>query len=273
MDYLPAIQFAAAINIGYIIPTILKKVYGVLENINASYAGIFDEVKSKVVLKKTEINSIEVIETKKDHSTQQAIDCLCNELDNLTTECDNKEKSVKALVDRFVGCSGYRSLFFYSALYSVLVLLLIPFCHQHKEIWTFKLLMYIFSVFSLLYLIGLFFNVIVKKKDISCHLVLWRFMIFMTLATIVVAVNSLLSKYILINDFVESLLSWLSVMIPFLPGVCCILFISALIFYSVFIAKTFAKNSQKEFDRISKGADKLNEINKILNGDISLTQV
>lgn len=272
MDYLPAIQFAAAINIGYIIPTILEKVYGVLENIDASYLGIFDEVKSKVVLKKAEINRIEVVETKKDHSTQQAINSLCEELDILTAECNTKEEGVKKLIARFVGCSGYRSLFFYSALYSVMVLLMIPFCHQHKALWSFNLFLYTFSFISIVYLICLLFNVIIKKKDISCHLVLWRFIIFFLLSILFVFFNSFLPTLIVIGNLVESILSWLTIVIPFFPGMCCILFISSLIFYSICIAKKFAKLSEEKFDCISKGADKLNEFNKILNGDISLTK-
>ena len=37
MDYLPAIQFAAAMNIGYVLPDIMAKMNSVLNNINNGY--------------------------------------------------------------------------------------------------------------------------------------------------------------------------------------------------------------------------------------------
>lgn len=36
-DYLAAIQFAAALNIGYIIPDLLRKMYGVLHDVDDGY--------------------------------------------------------------------------------------------------------------------------------------------------------------------------------------------------------------------------------------------
>ena len=74
MDYLPAIQFAAALNIGYIIPNVLEKMYNLLESINASYLDILAEVRNKTVVKNDEVSRIDVIKKDEEHTTQTAID-------------------------------------------------------------------------------------------------------------------------------------------------------------------------------------------------------
>lgn len=271
MDYLPAIQFAAALNIGYIIPTILEKVYGVLENIDVSYLGILSEVKNKAVLKKDEVCHIHVINTVDNHSTQDAIDQLSSGLEELRIECDEKGDSEKKIIKSFIGCSGYRSLFFYSALFSIFVLILIPFCHQHINVWGFKCFLYLFSVISSIYLIVLFINVIVKKKDISCHKVLWRFITFVVIAAIVAFFNGLIPSVVYISLTMERVLSWMSILVSFLPGATCVLFISGLILYSKVLAKRYANKAEEKLLKLSAGVDKLNEMNKILNGEISLS--
>ena len=109
MDYLPAIQFVAALNIGYIIPNILKKMYDVLENINVSYEEILKDVKNKAVIKQSEVCSIHVVKTTDKQTTQGAVDKLKVKLNDVIKECENKGKVVKSVVDSFIGCVGYRS--------------------------------------------------------------------------------------------------------------------------------------------------------------------
>ena len=150
MDYLPAIQFVAALNIGYIIPNMLQKMYGVLENINVSYEGILTDVKNKAVIKHSEVCNIHVVKTTDQQTTQGAVDKLKVKLKEITDDCEDKGRVVKSVVDGFIGCIGYRSIFLYSALYAVSALLLIPFCHQHADVWAYRWFFYVFTALSML---------------------------------------------------------------------------------------------------------------------------
>lgn len=101
MDYLPAIQFAAALNLGYILPNILQKMYGVLENINTSYLGILADVKSRTTVKTNELCNIHIVETKEDDSTRPAIEQLKGQVDIIAKDCEEKEKKIKSIIDDF----------------------------------------------------------------------------------------------------------------------------------------------------------------------------
>ena len=185
IDYLPAIQFAAALNIGYIIPDIMVKMNSVLNNLNNGYMYILQEVQSEIILKSDEVRKICVVETTDNRTTQIYIDKLLSNLKRLKEKCDDKERFLGSLIDSFVSCKGYRSLFFYSALFSIFELLLIPFCHQHNEIWTLRLFFYMVNTLSLLYLFFLYLRVICTRKDVSCRNVFAKFMLILKSATII----------------------------------------------------------------------------------------
>lgn len=271
IDYLPAIQFAAALNIGYIIPNILAKMYKVFESVDASYKKILDEVKNKTIIKQNEIGYIPVVETVDKHSTKTPIDQLSKQLDNIKDNCDSNTHRIESTVKRFVDCSGYRSIFLYSALFSILALLIIPFCHQHDNNWMYRCFFYLFSTMSLAYVILLFIKVIVKKKDIRCQWVLWMFVLFVVISIIIAEVNANLPITIFyVNPAIESLFSWFAIGVAFIPGVGCLAFLSFLIVYTISIAKICAYKAEKQFKKVNNAAEKLDEINKILNGDISI---
>lgn len=271
IDYLPAIQFAAALNIGYVIPDILSKIYKTLANIDASYKQILNEVRNKIIVKQNEIDYIHVVETVDDHSTKESIEKLSNKLDSIKENCDNNANGIEDTIKRFVGCSGYRSIFLYSAIFSIFSLLIIPFCHQHDSNWMYRCFFYLFNSISFVYIIILFFMVIAKKKDISCQSVLWMFVLFLIISFAIAMVNSGLStKIIVINSTMESVFSWLAIGVAFIPGVGCLAFLSALIIYTITLAKIYACKADKQFKQIKEAVDKLDEFNKILNGDISI---
>ena len=74
MDYLPAIQFAAALNIGYVIPDIMAKMNSVLNNINNGYVAILQSVRNKIIVKAQEVNGKCVVETKDNRTTKGYIE-------------------------------------------------------------------------------------------------------------------------------------------------------------------------------------------------------
>jgi hypothetical protein len=126
-------------------------------------------------------------------------------------------------------------------------------------------------VISAIYLVVLFINVIVKKKDISCHKMLWRFITFVVIAAVVAFINGFIPSVVYISQTMERILSWMSILVSFLPGSICVLFISALILYSKVLAKRYANKAEEKLVKLSSGVDKLNEMNKMLNGEISLS--
>ena len=271
MDYLPAIQFAAALNIGYIIPDLLRKVYDVLNNINVAYANILERLKNEIVIKTNEVNNICVIETKDDKTTQPIIDKILVKIKSLSDGCDEKKDSLKIVIDGFVDCSGYRSLFFYSALYSVFVLLLIPFCYHHPYSWSLRLFFYSFNTLSILYLVGLFLRVIITKRDVSCRDVLGKFMVFFILSVIWAYCNSFISAFIFINKTTEEFLAGLSVGCPLIPGAGCMFFLMLLIVYSIISAKVYSFRTKRQFKKINKVEKKLDEMKDMLEGNITVS--
>ena len=273
MDYLPAIQFVAALNIGYIIPNILEKMYNVLENINVSYEGILTDVKNKAVIKHSEVCNIHVVKTTDKQTTQGAVDKLKTKLKEIMDDCEEKGRVVKSVVDGFIGCIGYRSVFLYSALYAVSALLFIPFCHQHADIWAFRWFFYVFTALSLLYIVGLFLYVLIKKSDVSCRKILWRFLLTAVSSAIVATVNSILPTVIVVGKAVEDALSWMAIVVSFIPSVGCLLFLTGLIFYSICIAKRYANKADAQFVEINKQAARLDEFNKLLSGEVTLTDI
>ena len=271
MDYLPAIQFVAALNIGYIIPNILHKMYDVLENINVSYEEILNDVKNKAVIKLNEVCNIHVVQTTDQQTTQGAIDKLKAKLNVITKDCENKGRVVKSIIDGFIGCVGYRSVFLYSALYSVFALLLIPFCHQHADVWAYRWFFYLFTAGSLMFVIGLFVYVLLKKSDISCRKILWVFMLIAIIAAIASFVNSIFPSVILVNKMAEDVLSWMSILVSFAPSMGCVLFLTGLILYSIYVAKRYANDAEEQFDEINKQAARLDDFNKLLSSEVTLT--
>lgn len=105
----------------------------------------------------------------------------------------------------FINRSGYRSIFFYSAMYSIFALLAIPFCHQHQEVWAFKWFFYVYTVLSLLYIVVLYVIVILRKSDISCRGVLWWFILFSIISTTAAYVNDQLPSLIQIPSTLETI--------------------------------------------------------------------
>lgn len=270
MDYLPAIQFAAALNLGYILPNILKRMYGVLENINVSYLGILADVKSRTTVKINELCNIHIIETKEDDSTRPAIEQLKGQVNTIAKDCEENEKKIKSIIDEFIDCSGYRSIFFYSAIYSIFALLAIPFCHQHPGLWAVKWFFFVFTILSLLYIIVLFIVVITRKSDISCRGVLWWFIMFAIISAIAAYVNVILPPLIQVSSEFATIISWFSIIISFLPGTGCAVFVSCLILCSIVMAKSYRRGANKQLEQINSYTEKLDEFNKILKGEISL---
>lgn len=271
MDYLPAIQFAAALNIGYIIPDLLRKVYMVLNNINAGFSNILQGVKNKAVIKTEEVKSICVVETKDEKSTRAVVNKMLEKIKALSDGCDEKENNLQTVIGKFIDCSGYRSLFFYSALYSIFALLIVPFCHQHHETWNYSLFLYTFSILSIVYLFGLFLFVVITKKDVSCRIVFGLFALFLFLSVLWVYINSNLPPSIVVNSSRESFLASLSVIIPFMPGFGCLLFVMLLIVYSVLSAEIYSIRARRQFAKINKLTKRLDEINDFLDGNVSIS--
>lgn len=271
MDYLPAIQFAAALNIGYIIPDLLRKVYTVLNNINAGYSNILQGVKNKAIIKTDEVSHICIVETKDDKSTKKVVDSILAKIKVMLDGCDEKENNLQTIIGKFIDSSGYRSLFFYSALYSIFALLIVPFCHQHHETWNYSLFLYSFSILSLVYLLVLFLFVVITKKDVSCRSVFGLFALFLFLSVLWVYINKYLLPSVVVNGSRESILASLSVIIPFIPGFGCLLFVILLIVYSFLSAKAYSIWTRWQFVKINKLTKKLDEINDFLDGNISIS--
>ena len=273
MDYLPAIQFVAALNIGYIIPDILQKMYKVLENINVSYEIILRDVKNKAIVKRNEVCNISVVETTDKQSTKGVINRLKEKLDDITRDSEEKGEVLQSVVDGFIGCVGYRSVFFYSALYSVSALLLIPFCHQHSNSWDYRCFFYLFTVLSLLFLVGLFVYILVKQSDVSCRKILWIFMTVAVVAALASLVNSFLPSVIVATQTFEDVMSWMAIVVPFIPCTGCLLFLTGLILYSIRIAKNYASKANAQFEEINGQMAQLDSFNKLLSSDVILTDI
>lgn len=263
IDYLPAIQFAAALNIGYIIPDIMAKMNSVLNNINNGYVGILQDVRSKIVLKSQEISGVCVIKTDDNRTNKGFVNKQLQSLKTLKEGCDAEEQSLETRINGYVNCSGYRSIFFYSALFSIFELFIIPFCHQHNEVWAFKVFFYTMNTTSLLFLISLFVKVIYTKKDISCRSVFGIFILLLLLSSISAYINSLLPPAIEIGNVAEKIMASFSAIISFMPGAGCVVFLMILVYYATIIARLYSVRTTIKFWQINKAMKKLNVIDEV----------
>lgn len=270
MDYLSAIQFAAALNIGYVLPNVMAKMHGVLNNINDGYLSVLQAVQSKIVVKSQELSERCVIETKDNRTTKGYIDRQLNNLKSIKDGCDAKESSLKMMIDGYVNCSGYRSMFFYSAMFSVFSLILIPFCHQHNNVWGIKMFLYALNIMSILYIFVLFVVVLVKRKDISCRGVFGMFTFFVITAAIVAYVNSSLPVLFKVDAIEETIMSSLSVIVSFIPVAICMLFLMGLVFYATLVAKKYAIRSWLQFRVIDRAMKKLNVMDELLEAEVTV---
>ena len=270
MDYLPAIQFAAAFNIGYLLPDIMAKMNGVLNNINNGYVGILQAVQNKIVVKSQEVSGKCIVETTDNRTTKGYIDQLLNSLKSIKDGCDAKESSLSKMIDGYVNCSGYRSMFFYSGMFSVFALILIPFCHQHNDLWGIKMFFYALNSISIVYIFVLFVVVLATRKDISCRGVLGMFMLFVLIAAVAAYVNSLLPILIKVDPLAEKLMSSLSVIVSFIPVVGCMLFLMVQVFYATLVARTYAFRAWVQFHRINRAMKKLNIIEELFGAEVTV---
>ena len=270
MDYLPAIQFAAAMNIGYVLPDIMAKMNSVLNNINKGYVDVLQAVQSKIVVKSQEVSGKCVIETKDNRTTKGYVDRQLNKLKSIKEDCDEKEALLSKMIGVYVNCSGYRSMFFYSALFSVFSLVLIPFCYQHNDSWGVKMYLYMLNSISLLYISVLFVVVLVTRKDISCRGVFGMFMLFVLTAAVVAYVNSWFSVLITVGSIGEKLISSLSVIVPFIPVAGCMLFLMGLVLFATLVARAYAFRSWVQFYRIDRAIKKLNAIDESLEAEVKV---
>jgi len=169
-----------------------------------------------------------------------------------------------------VNCCGYRSVFFYSAMFSVFSLILIPFCHQHNDIWGVKMFLYTFNCISIVYISVLFVVVLWARKDISCRGVFGMFMFFAITAAIAAYVNSLFPVLIKVGPIEEKLMSSLSVIVSFIPVAGCMLFLMGLVFYATLVAKKYAVRAWVQFRVIDRAMKKLNEIDELLGAEVTV---
>lgn len=270
IDYLPAIQFAAALNIGYIIPDVMEKMNSVLNNINNGYLNVLQDVRSRVILKSDEVGRIGVLETKDNRTSRGYVNNLLSKLKSVKDGCDRKEESLTAAINGFVKCKGYRSVFFYSALFSVLALIIIPYCHQHNDVWAFRMFFYTLNCISILYLAILFLIVICSRSDMSCRKVFGLFMLFIVISAVAAYVNELLPSMIYISNNAETLMSGLALAVPFLPGVGCMLFLMVLVFYAEAVAHAYSLGARIQFWRINRAMKKLDVINEVLEEEVTV---
>lgn len=270
IDYLPAIQFAAALNIGYIIPDIMAKMNSVLNNINNGYVGILQDVRSRIVLKSQEINGTCIIKTDDKRTNKGFIDRQLQNLKTLKEGCDAEEQFLEAMINSYVNCSGYRSVFFYSALFSVFELLIIPFCHQHGDVWAFRVFFYWMNSTSLLFLIGLFIKVIYTKKDVSCRSVFGIFMLLLLVSMAAAYINSLLPTAIEIGSVEEKIIASFSAIISFIPGTGCMVFLMILVYYATIIARLYSVRTGIKFWQINKAMKKLNVIDEVFEEEVTV---
>ena len=270
MDYLPAIQFAAALNIGYLLPDIMSKMNSVLNNINNGYVDILQAVQNKIIVKSQEVSGKCVVETKDNRTTKGYINQQLNNLQSIKEGCDAKESSLSNMIDGYVNCSGYRSVFFYSGMFSVLALILIPFCHQHNDLWGIKMFFYTLNSISIVYISILFVVVLLTRNDISCRGVFGMFMLFILIAAVAAYVNSLLPVLVKIGPIKEKLMASLSVIVSFIPIVLCMLFLMALVFYATLFARMYAFRAWLKFHRIDRAMKKLSVIDELLGAEVTV---
>lgn len=270
MDYLPAIQFAAALNIGYLLPDIMSKMNSVLNNINNGYVDILQAVQNKIIVKSQEVSGKCVVETKDNRTTKGYIDQQLNNLKSIKEGCDAKESSLSNMIDGYVNCSGYRSVFFYSGMFSVLALILIPFCHQYNDLWGIKMFFYTLNSISIVYISILFVVVLLTRNDISCRGVFGMFMMFILIAAVAAYVNSLLPVLVKIGPVEEKLMASLSVIVSFIPIVLCMLFLMALVFYATLVARMYAFRAWLKFHRIDRAMKKLSVIDELLGAEVTV---
>ena len=164
-------------------------------------------MKNKAIVKNSEVCNIHVVKTTDQQTTQGVVDKLKAKLNEITKDCEDKGKVVKSLVDGFIGCIGCRSIFLYSALYAISALLLIPFCHQHSDVWAYRWFFYVFTAISLLFIIGLFLKVLRKKSDVSCRKILWIFFAITIISAATSLINSFLPTVIVVGKTAEDVLS------------------------------------------------------------------
>lgn len=130
---------------------------------------------------------------------------------------------------------------------------------------------YVFTALSLLYIIGLFLYVLIKKTDVSCRKILWIFLLIVLSTSVIAIINSFLPTLFVVGKAFEDLLSWMSIVVSFIPSVGCLLFLTGLILYSIYIAKSYAGKANAQFVEINRQAARLDEFNKLLCGDVTLT--
>lgn len=270
MDYLSAIQFAAALNIGYILPDIMAKMSSVLNNINNGYVDILQAVRSKIIVKAQEVNEKCVVETTDKRTTKGYLNRQLEQLKSIKEGCDSRESLLRKTIDGYVKCSGFRSLFFYSAIFSVFALVLIPFCHQHNDLCWDKIFLYTFNSISIVYISVLFVVVLVTRKDISCRRVFGAFMLFVLVAGVGTYVNSLHPILNKVGPSGETLMSSLSVVVSFVPVSGCMLFLMALVLYAVIVAKMYAIRAWVQIREIDKSMKKLSVIDELLGKEITV---
>ena len=65
----------------------------------------------------------------------------------------------------------------------------------------------------------------------------------------------------------------MSIVVSFIPGAGCLLFLTGLILYSIIIAKRYAREANVQFIEINKKAARLDEFNKLLSGEVTLNDI
>ena len=272
-DYLPAIQFAAALNIGYIIPDLLKKMYGVLNSVDEGYKKTIQVLKSTIVVKADDISRIEVLETKGGNkkTTQVVINKLQNKLVEYKNECEKKEGLLKDYVDQYIKCNGYRSLFFFATLYSIAALFVIPF-FRHNDMSLFEHIMFLwFNGLSITYLVFLFFRAVVSKKDQSCRAALVFFSLFILVSFAMAMLFGHFAWFTEWSNEAAKISSLITIVIPFLPGAACLAFLAILILVAWILALLFSHKVKFKLKDVDKASDSLRSVNEMLQDDISFT--
>lgn len=77
---------------------------------------------------------------------------------------------------------------------------------------------------------------------------------------------------VFISKAAEDVMSWMSIVVSFISGAGCLLFLTGIILYSIIIAKGYAHEANSRFSEINKQVSRLDDFNKLLSGNVTLTE-
>ena len=250
------IQTISAVNFVFIVSHYPRRVFGIIFNENKLVKEKFKDNTDQIVADVQSLKAMDVMILQDGRSTQEKIESLKQDYENLKKEWDNKLEEIKSLILRAKRVNGSKSLFLIISIFCLLTLLNISMLGLYQsDFWfAFVALLNILTLVYSIYLTCIIWNDEWKNRDkVECYKQSLKEYLIIVVGSLLLAVLNYIITICGVRETASvSIANWilvLSVILPFYP---CIMMAIYVYCYEKKVSRKTTKETKPLLDKQSE---------------------